>query len=539
MRPPVILSAAAIAATLTPSLPGGTATTANMAGIAPVSATSLDAALLNWDQLRQSDSLGFGDYASFLLAHPGWPGEARMRRLAENKADPAAVAASSVVAFFTRYPPTSANGKARYADALMITGRGAEAAIAARSAWTSGNLAPDVEAKLVAQFGSRFTVTDQDQRMERLLSDRSTGAAARQILLVSATRQPLYQARLAMQMKAPDIPEASAGALGDPGYILDRARWLNDMGRSSEARALLGNPLRLTAPPLDARKWLAALLDFARSAVNDNQSSIALGIALNADRAFPAGTNIRETDLETRDVYTSLVWLGGQAAFRRLNRPADAILLFDRYASAAKTPQTQTKGLYWAGRAALVAGENVRAMTFFTTAARDGDQFYGQLSAERLGKPTGIIPQPLPVEIAGATRASFAASELVQVARLLGQRGRWQDQTVFLRTIAQNVETASDHILAAELARTIARPDLGVMVSRNWRKQRRRRSDPRRLPRAVRSADASAAMDDDPRHHPPGKPVRSPDHQFGRCARADAIDARHGARYRRQDRPYL
>ncbi len=466
---PVILSAAALAATLTPSLPEGVAATPGVPVASPALATSLDAALLNWDRLRQSDSFGFSDYASFLLAHPGWPGEARMRRLAESKADPALETPALVVSFFTRFPPSSAAGKARYADALMITGREAEATQAARSAWIGGNLSPDVETRLMARFGRSFTTTDHDQRMERLLSERATGAAARQLPLVSAARQPIYSARLAMQMKMPDAQASLPAGTSDPGFIIDRARWLNDTGRWSEARASLATPMQLSAPPLDSRRWLAVLLEFAQAAANDNQSSTALGIALNADRAFAPGTNIRETDLGTRDVYTSLVWLGGQMAFKRLARPTDAITLFDRYARAAKTPQTQTKGLYWAGRAASAARDSTRATSYFQSAAQHGDQFYGQLAAERVSMPVGIIPQPLPVEITGAARASFEASELAQAARLLGQRSRWRDQTLFLRTIAENVQTEVDHILAAELARKISRPDLGVMVSRVWR----------------------------------------------------------------------
>jgi soluble lytic murein transglycosylase len=477
---PLILSAAALAATLSPSLPDNSLSTTVMPQAAPQSTVvSLDAALISWDRLRQSDSFEFSDYATFLLAHPGWPGEGRMRRLAESKADPATVPASMLVSFFTRYSPKSASGKARYADALMITGREAEAAQAARAAWTSGALAPDVEARLTARFGSRFTSTDQDQRMERLLSDRSTSAAYRQLSLVSPARQPIYAARLAMQMKAVDAQTSLPGGTSDPGFLIDRARWLSDTGRWVEARESLSKPLQLSAPPLDAQKWLTALLDFARAAGNDNQSSIALGIALNSDTAFALGANIRDTDLATRDVYTSLVWLGGQTALKRLARPADAIALFDRYARAAKTPQTQTKGLYWAGRAAIMAGDNVRAMSYFTSAAVHGDQFYGQLAAERLGKPAGAIPEPPPIVVSGAARTAFEASELVQAARLLGQRGRWQDQTLFLRTIAENVETDVDHVLAAELARRIARPDLGVMVSRSWRNNGR--GDPIRV----------------------------------------------------------
>ena len=465
---PVILSAAAIAATLSSPTPNGVAIKSSPAVPAP-SPASIDAALLNWDRLRQADSLAFHEYANFLLAHEGWPGDARMRRLAESKADPSTTDSKLVVNFFTRYPPSSAAGKARYAEALILTGRSTEAAQAARAAWISGNMAADVEARLIARFGSIFTTTDHDQRMERLLADRSTSASSRQIPLVSLARRPLYAARLAMQMKMPEVQDSVPGALNDPGFIIDRARWLSDTRRWSAARSSLTEPMKLNAPPLDARLWLAALLDYAQAASKDNQASIALGIALNADKAFAPGTNVRDSDLGTRDVYTSLVWLGGQTALRNLNKPAQAMRLFERYALAARTPQTQTKGFYWAGRAALVAGDNVSATRFFRNAAQHGDQFYGQLSAERVGTPAGLIPHPQPLEITGAVRTSFEASELVQAARRLGQRGQGRDQTLFLRAIAEDVETDADHVLAAELARTIGRPDLGVMVSRNWR----------------------------------------------------------------------
>ena len=42
-------------------------------------------AIAEWNRLRQSDGLAFEDYARFLTAHPGWPGEAAMRRTAERR----------------------------------------------------------------------------------------------------------------------------------------------------------------------------------------------------------------------------------------------------------------------------------------------------------------------------------------------------------------------------------------------------------------------------------------------------------------------
>jgi soluble lytic murein transglycosylase len=47
--------------------------------------------------------------------------------------------------------------------------------------------------------------------------------------------------------------------------------------------------------------------------------------------------------------------------------------------------------------------------------------------------------------------------------------GRWDDQSLFVRTLSEQVETEADKSLAMELARSIGRQDLGVWVARNSR----------------------------------------------------------------------
>ena len=44
---------------------------------------AVSTALARWNSLRQTDSLPFSSYASFLMSHRGWPGEIAMRRTAE------------------------------------------------------------------------------------------------------------------------------------------------------------------------------------------------------------------------------------------------------------------------------------------------------------------------------------------------------------------------------------------------------------------------------------------------------------------------
>uniref|UniRef100_UPI003B3B36E8 lytic transglycosylase domain-containing protein n=1 Tax=Sphingomonas sp. TaxID=28214 RepID=UPI003B3B36E8 len=319
----------------------------------------------------------------------------------------------------------------------------------------------------------QFTPAEQDRRMDMLLWNRATIAALRQIAFVSAERRPLFAARLAYQTRAADAG-TQAQALGpaaerDAGFVIDRARWLQATQQWSTARSMLAQPLAFTAPPGDPEAYIRALYEFARAAAADKQWSLAYGIAANVDRAYPAGLTIRDRPLAERDPYTSLVWLAGQAALKQLNRPKDAQAMFRRYAEASQSPGSQTKGEYWAGRAAQAAGDTLASGVHYAAAAANMDQFYGQLAAERLNRTLSVPAETPALPIAPEVRQEFERREIVRAARLLGQRGAWKDQTQFVRKIANDAESDSDHVLAAELARSIGRPDLGVIASRNAR----------------------------------------------------------------------
>ena len=296
----------------------------------------------------------FADYAGFLLAYPGWPGEQAMRRVAERRIDPLAAVPSEVARFFDRFPPLTVAGQVRYAEALAGIGRSAEAFAAARAAWTGGRAERGRRESAARALRLRLHARAiRIERMDRLLWDGATAAATRQIAFVSPAARPLLDARLALRTQRADAGDIATTALAiggnDAGFVADRARFLRDTGQSVTARSWLATPRTLATPPLDAEKYLEILLQAARGADADNQPSFVVGIALQADGAFPPGTDVRLRSLGERDDYTSLTFLGGMAALRKLNRPLDAMLLFDRYSRAAQSPQTRTRGLYWAG----------------------------------------------------------------------------------------------------------------------------------------------------------------------------------------------
>ncbi len=434
--------------------------------------TALGAAVAQWQQLQQSSGLGFDDYAGFLLAHPGWPGEMALRRQAERALDVRSWSPGVAASYFRRFAPLTGTGMARNAQALASIGLMSDANLAARAAWTQGTLPASDEAMILAQFSAALTPADHDARMDALLWAGAIPAAQRQIALVSPARLAVFEARLAFRSKAPDAAARAAADAeppyaGDAGYVADRATWLRTSGSWAAARAWLARPRMLTARPANIAGWYQVLLANARGAAADGQHELAFNIARQVDDAYPEGTDISTRPWAERDAYTDLVWLAGQTAMKALNRPAEAIALFARYAGGAQGAGLRAKGYYWAGRAALAAGRRDEATQWFSRAAAYRDQFYGQVATEKLGRALAPPPEMAARPIDPQAREAFYASEVVRAARYLGTVGAHGDQTAFIRQIALNATTDSDHALATELSRTLGRPDLGVLIGRS------------------------------------------------------------------------
>ncbi|MGI4731556.1 MAG: transglycosylase SLT domain-containing protein [Janthinobacterium lividum] len=435
----------------------------------PMGDPALASAIAQWKAVGATDLLPFDTYASFLAAHPGWPGEAGARRAAEKQASTGSDA--GVVAFFTHYPPQTAAGGVRFALALAALGRRGEAEAAARTAWRRGAMAPTDEATILDTFGPGLRPADHDARMDALLWGGGGQAATRQLLLVSPAARDLFAARLALRNDAPEAPTFATAANPpwerEAGFVADRAVWLRDHGSGAAARASLARPHLFAAPPGDRTRWYQVMLGLARGAVADGDWQQAYDIARQVDDALPPGADVGALSYAERDAYTDLVWLAGQSAMRHLARPADAAPLFERYSGGSRSPSIRSKGLYWAGRATASAGQADRARTYFTRAATLRDQYYGQLAAERLGQPLAAPAPFVARPVDGATRSAFEGRQTVQAVRFLGRIGDWQDQTAFVRQIAQDATTDADHVLADELSRSIGRPDLAVMVGRS------------------------------------------------------------------------
>ena len=265
--------------------------------------------------------------------------------------------------------------------------------------------------------------------------------------------------------------------------MADRANWLRSSGAGPTARTWLARTRTLATPPGNVEKWYEVLLGNARGAAADGQWQTAYDIARQVDDAYPPGTDVSAKPYGERDDYTSLVWLAGQAALNKLGRPArrdaDVRPLRPRQPVAADPVQGLLLGRprRRGGRAAGGSGGLLRAR--------------GGLSRPVLRPARGRADRPaaeprrrrsLSSQVAPELRAAFDARETVRAARFLGKIGQRQDQTAFVRQIAADAKTDTDHVLAAELARDLGRPDLGVMVGRSAMQNGLTRLFGRRLP---------------------------------------------------------
>jgi len=461
---PILLACSASASSQTPSVILTQAATA-VAAVADTTNSSIS----QWRALRQSSNYAFADYARFLNYNEDWPGEAAMRRNAERAMRPGENA-SLVLGFYRTSKPASGNGWARYADALASVGRGAEAVAAAKEAWASSDLSAQDEASLQARYGAYFTAQEHNRRVDALLFDKKPQTAQRLLAWTTPDRRAAFTARVAMQSRWPDTETRYRAAhhriTADAGLMMDRLRYLRDGNNEYSARVLAAQPHRFTERPADVERWYEMLLSLANGAVQDRQYQLAYNIARQLDDALPQGTQVADQAYGIRDNYTSLAWLAGRVALDRTNNPANAVAMFYRYAYGGKSLQVATKGFYWAGRASLAARQPAEANAYFQRAAAYPELFYGQLALERLGRsvtPPGYTP---PVAATDATRTAFAQNSLVRATRQMMYGGRADEQMMFVRALAESLDTQAERSLAVELSRQLGRQDLAVWVAR-------------------------------------------------------------------------
>ncbi len=423
------------------------------------------AAVARWQQLTGNDRMAFADYAGFALAYPDFPRMEVIRASAERALErDLAATPQQVAAYFDRFAPHSNPARARYALALSTLGR-PEARETARAAWRGGEMSSGAEAYLVGLHGPAFTSADHDERMHALLWQGEAEAAARQMDAVPLANRDGHMAQLALlQGNLPTMIGLSvpAGVTADPGYVYNLARHYRRSGEGYRGQQLLATRAPFARAPHDPQDMVTEMLTQAKGA----SAGTAAAIAGKVDDLFAPGTDVSALGFKLRDDYTSLMWLGGTNALWSMGDGNQAAPLFYRYGSAARTPQTRSKGFYWAGAALAQSGNSAEASRYFEMAAKYPEYFYGQLALERLGRPLPQFQQVALNQPTPAETAAFNASSLVQAVRATARAVDWRTERYFFTALADKARTPSEMQLVANFAAEMGLPELAVVVGR-------------------------------------------------------------------------
>ena len=416
------------------------------------SSTPLTMKIVKWlDYTRANVAGRFGDVSVFIEQNPDWPSQKILRRQAEQALN--SESDDAAAAWFTKYPPVTAMGKARAAATMIAHGQTDAGLAALRQAWIDGDFSTNDERDFLVRYGANLRPEDNAARLDRLLWDRDEEPARHMLPLVPAEYRAEGMARLALidhavnaQALLGQVPDARRS---DPGLIFDTIHWMRHNDDNDAAAQLLlahpDNPVRPVA-------WAGERQIVARRL-------LALG---NADLAYKI---VQQNTLSDGSAYSEAEFLSGYIALRYMRDPALAFVHFSKVLARVTAPWAKARAAYWSGRAAEAEDKPDLAAKWYAAGAEHMVTFYGQLAAHQLGNDAPPRPQPEPRPTA-AEAAEFDAKELTQAAMLFAAAGDRDHLKVFLMQEADLAKKPIDFAMIASFAEQHGRVDVAIAVAR-------------------------------------------------------------------------
>lgn len=407
------------------------------------------------DLTRPGPGRDFKEMTAFLKANPDWPLRYTLTQQAE-RAMPDYLKPQDVLQWFGERDPTTAEGAGKLAGALLATRQEARAERVVQTAWIERDFSRDDEKVFLQRYGHLLKEQHHWARLDRLLWDDEREPAARMLPRVNAGHQALARARMKLEDQAKDATQAVAAVpqnlRNDPGLVYERARLLRRQDKFEAAAELLDPPPQNVPRP--ELLW-AELKRAARGSLDGGNVSAAYRLA--AAHGNDSGEAFAEGE-----------FLAGWIALRFLDDAPTAMRHFTALYAGTTSIISQSRGAYWAGRAAEQMGDLAKAQDWYKAAAKGITSFYGQVAALRLAEKREIrlagTPKPSAQE-----KAQFDKKELVRVVRQLTAIGENDRTRLFLSKLMELSSKPAEYQLVAGLANDINRRDFAVAVAKEAR----------------------------------------------------------------------
>lgn len=416
----------------------------------------LPAKVIQWlDLTRPGPGRDFKEMSEFLKANPDWPLRYTLTQQAE-RAMPEYLKAQDILKWFGERDPLTVEGAIKLAGALSATRQEKRAEQVVWTAWIERDFSNEDELLFLQRFGHLLHTQQHWARLDRLMWDGQREQALRMLGKVDAGRRALAEARLKLAREATDALAAVAAVppelRKDPGLIFEHARLLRRQDKFNQAAALLDPPPQGVLRPdmmwAELKRACRGLLD---------AGNISAAYRLAAAHGTDNGESFAEGE-----------FLAGWIALRFLREAPTAMRHFTALYVGTTSVISQSRGAYWAGRAAEQMGDMAKAQDWYRTAAKGITSFYGQLAAAHLDDGTQLqlagTPKPTAKE-----KALFDKRELVRVVRKLTALGEGERTRLFLTKLMELSTRPAEYQLVAALGMEIDRKDFAVAVAKEAR----------------------------------------------------------------------
>jgi soluble lytic murein transglycosylase len=411
------------------------------------------AKVLRWLEITRGNGFRFSEIVEFADQNPDWPQQSLMRQRAEEAIS--GVPDGVLRRYFDKNKPVTPFAKLRLAEILYDEGKREQAYAIARDVWINADLTASEEKSILARYQGAGVIRSEEhiKRLDRLVWDGQDDAAKRQMARVSPEWRALADARLRMARMEPGIErliaKIPASLQKDPGLLFERARWRRRKELHDAALEILQNPPKELGRP---SAWWGERQILARRLLSDG----------NAQAAYKL---VSRHGLGDGAAFAEAEFLSGWIALRWLKDGKAGYEHFVRLYEKVKLPISQSRGAYWAGRAAEASKMQSLATNWYLSASEHPTTYYGQLATARLGPeaPPKLVPEPHP---SAEERAAFDKKELVRAARMMTEIGEGDRVKPFMLRLSELSKTPSDHALVAILAEQLGRTDLAVAISK-------------------------------------------------------------------------
>lgn len=411
--------------------------------------------IVQWYKLNSSNTVSFREAFEFLKSHQNWPGTKTIQKNAEN-AISSSNPSGEIINYFNQFPPITADGMAHYLNALIVSGKTAQAIQVLKNWWPKASITPNDQDMIIRLFGQYLGSQDYERRIKTIIHDKHYTASRALADKLGKGYPQLVEAKIALLENKPDVNElvarVPANLMNNEALMLARAQWRrkNDYNEGAIELLNMAPTYNNMSNPDD---WWKERHIMARRLMEEGKWGSAYKLV--SDHRQENGFPLAQAE-----------FVAGWIALRKVGKPWEAFKHFEKLFNNVESPISRSRGAYWAGLASDTLGHAEIAMQWYRVAAKYQTTYYGQMAARKINLPLALLNET-PIQLTSQSRASFRQNSLISAAILLNRAEQNRDAQQFLKAFGDQSKNGMDYSMAAELAKSLGYNNSALAIAKS------------------------------------------------------------------------